>query len=151
MVIKARRGPLRHWNVQEKRRIVEETFLPGASVSVIARRHDVNSNMLFRWRREYQRGAFGPAPAAPKGPEFVSVGFIGDDGRLVQNSLDTNLEAEPRVSDRAATDTPKLSAASSSLTGRVELELPGRVRFTFDATLDDAALRRLVTIIKELA
>jgi hypothetical protein len=26
--------------------------VPGASVSIVARRHDVNSNQLFRWRRQ---------------------------------------------------------------------------------------------------
>jgi transposase len=35
-----------------KRQIVAETLAPGASVSVVARRHDVNSNQLFRWRRQ---------------------------------------------------------------------------------------------------
>jgi transposase len=32
--------------------MVAETQVPGASVSVVARRHDVNSNQLFRWRRQ---------------------------------------------------------------------------------------------------
>ena len=35
-----------------KRRIVAETHKPGASVSTVARRHDVNANQLFKWRRE---------------------------------------------------------------------------------------------------
>ena len=35
-----------------KRRMVAETLEPGASVSIVARRHDVNSNQLFRWRRQ---------------------------------------------------------------------------------------------------
>jgi transposase len=35
-----------------KRQIVVETQAPGASVSIVARRHDVNSNQLFRWRRQ---------------------------------------------------------------------------------------------------
>jgi transposase len=35
-----------------KRRIVAETLEPGASVSIVARRHDVNANQLFKWRRE---------------------------------------------------------------------------------------------------
>lgn len=38
--------------MEDKRRIVAETFEPGASVSVVARRHDLNANMLFTWRRE---------------------------------------------------------------------------------------------------
>src|SRR5207302_2951994 len=35
-----------------KRQMVAETQAPGASVSIVARRHDVNSNQLFRWRRQ---------------------------------------------------------------------------------------------------
>jgi transposase len=35
-----------------KRQMVAETEVPGASVSIVARRHDVNSNQLFRWRRQ---------------------------------------------------------------------------------------------------
>jgi transposase len=35
-----------------KRQIVAETEEPGASVSVVARRHDVNANQVFKWRRE---------------------------------------------------------------------------------------------------
>jgi len=31
---------------------VAETLEPGASVSIVARRHDVNANQLFKWRRE---------------------------------------------------------------------------------------------------
>jgi transposase len=32
--------------------MVAETQVPGASVSIVARGHDVNSNQLFRWRRQ---------------------------------------------------------------------------------------------------
>ena len=35
-----------------ERRIVSETLEPGSSVSIVARRHDVNANQLFKWRRE---------------------------------------------------------------------------------------------------
>jgi transposase len=42
----------RHWSEVLKRRMVAETREPGASVSIVARRHDVNANQLFKWRRE---------------------------------------------------------------------------------------------------
>ena len=42
-----------------KRKVVEASYRPGASVSLIAREHD-NANMVFRWRQQYQDGAFGP-------------------------------------------------------------------------------------------
>ena len=42
----------------ERRQIVEETMKPGASVSVVARAHDVNTNQVFHWRRQYRIGWF---------------------------------------------------------------------------------------------
>ena len=42
----------RLWTEALKRQIVAETIERGASVSIVARRHDVNANQLFKWRRE---------------------------------------------------------------------------------------------------
>ena len=56
-----------------KRQMVAETQAPGASVSIVARRHDVNSNQLFRWRRQLlpkaavESGAMMPVEIAPDG------------------------------------------------------------------------------------
>ena len=36
----------------EKRRIVAQTLIPGVSVSQVARRYDVNTNLVFTWRRD---------------------------------------------------------------------------------------------------
>lgn len=38
---------------------MEETMLPGASVSRVARRHDVNANQVFYWRKLYREGQLG--------------------------------------------------------------------------------------------
>ena len=43
-------------SLAEKRAIVAETRVPGASVAEVARRHGVNANLLFNWRRLQQRG-----------------------------------------------------------------------------------------------
>jgi transposase len=51
-----KRGRRRHWPLALKRQIVAETLAPGASASVVARRHDVNANQLFRWRRDWRDG-----------------------------------------------------------------------------------------------
>ena len=53
----------RHWTTEEKVRIVEETYLPGNSVSIVARRHGISANQLFTWRRLMARGAFTAAGA----------------------------------------------------------------------------------------
>jgi transposase len=56
-----------------KRQMVAETQAPGASVSIVARRHDVNSNQLFRWRRQLlpkasvESGAMVPVEIATDG------------------------------------------------------------------------------------
>src|SRR5437667_11475115 len=49
---------------QERRQIVEETLKPGASVSRVARAHDVNANQVFKWRRQYRDGRLGITPTA---------------------------------------------------------------------------------------
>jgi transposase-like protein len=48
--------PRRHRTVEEKILIVEESLRPGASAAQIARRHDINANLLFTWRRQHEQG-----------------------------------------------------------------------------------------------
>ena len=47
----------------EKRRIVEETLEPDASVARVARAHGVNANQVFHWRRQYRQGLLGEGKA----------------------------------------------------------------------------------------
>src|SRR5467141_2656754 len=49
--------------LEEKRRIVEETLVEGASVARIAGAHGVNANLVFNWRRLYQAGQLGGSRA----------------------------------------------------------------------------------------
>ena len=51
-----RSGPRRRRTEDEKRRIVEKTLQPGASVAIVARRHELNANVVFSWRRLFQKG-----------------------------------------------------------------------------------------------
>src|SRR5215469_6453761 len=61
----------RQYSEASKRQMVAETQVPGASMSIVARRHDVNSNQLFRWRRQLlpkaavESGAMLPVAVAP--------------------------------------------------------------------------------------
>lgn len=55
-----RTGRRPNFSLAFKRQVVEATLQSGASVSLIAREHDVNANLVFRWRHQYQEGAFGP-------------------------------------------------------------------------------------------
>jgi len=47
-----RRRRRRFWDDDEKRRIVAQTRFPGVSVSQVARRYDVNANLVFKWLRD---------------------------------------------------------------------------------------------------
>ncbi len=47
-------------SVEERRRIVEETLVPGVSVATVARAHGINANQVFGWRKLYQAGLLGP-------------------------------------------------------------------------------------------
>ena len=46
----------RRFSLAFKQRVVEETLEGGESVSVVTRRHDLNANLLFTWRRRYRQG-----------------------------------------------------------------------------------------------
>ncbi len=69
----------RRWPDALKRRIVAETLEPGASVSVVARRHDVNANQVFKWRRGFAVAAgdagLVPVRVAPASP-LAGTGLI---------------------------------------------------------------------------
>jgi transposase len=58
----------RRWSAAEKIRMVEETYQPDASVSLVGRRHGVGPNQLFTWRRLAAQGAL---TAAAAGEEVV--------------------------------------------------------------------------------
>ena len=60
----------RPWSVEKKRRIVDESLVVGASIAEVARRHDLNANQLFTWRRHFDveprdSDPNGPAPILP--------------------------------------------------------------------------------------
>ena len=58
MVTSGHRG---RYSDKFKREVVAETFVRGASVAGVARKHDLNSNMLFGWRKDPR---FLPAESA---------------------------------------------------------------------------------------
>ena len=46
----------RKWSAEEKRAIIQETYLPGMNISLTARKHDINPSQLFYWRRLMENG-----------------------------------------------------------------------------------------------
>jgi transposase len=60
----------RRWSAEEKAAMVQETWAPGMSVSLVARRHGIAPNQLFTWRRLYASGALSAVGA---GEEVVAA------------------------------------------------------------------------------
>ena len=59
-----------------KRRLAVEACEPGISVAKLALRYGLNTNMLFKWRREYRAGKFGVQSSGcqpPETPLFLPV------------------------------------------------------------------------------
>ena len=61
----------RRWSNEAKGRIVAESYMPGAVVSEVARRHDMSPQHLFAWRKAARAGLLTlPGDEAPM---FVPV------------------------------------------------------------------------------
>ncbi|MER8724809.1 transposase [Mesorhizobium sp. M1027] len=56
----ARPGPTQIVREETKRWL--SSYEPGASVSLVARRHDINANLLFTWRRQMGASALAASP-----------------------------------------------------------------------------------------
>jgi transposase len=61
----------RRRSVQEKIAIVQQSFEPGMTVSLVARQHGVAASQLFLWRKQYQEGSL---TAVAAGEQVVPAG-----------------------------------------------------------------------------
>ena len=106
----------RRRTIKERRDIVEETLVPGASVARVARRHDVNANQVFYWRKLFREGRLGIS----MNPQLLPV----------------KVEAE-QATEPAKRDVRTLSP------GTMEIEFPkGILRIT--GSVDVVALRAVL-------
>jgi transposase len=106
----------RRRTIKEKRDIVEETLVSGASVARVARKHDVNANQVFYWRKLFREGRLGIS----MNPQLLPV----------------KVEAEQ------ATEPVKRNVQTLS-SGTMEIEFPkGTLRIA--GSVDVAALRAVL-------
>jgi transposase len=68
----------RRWSIEQKQAIVAAAFEPGAVVRDVARRADVTSSLIYRWRRDLRAAANGFAQVllAPAGNGIAAPPFI---------------------------------------------------------------------------
>jgi transposase len=104
----------RHRSKQERREIAEESLQAGASVAVVARRHGVNANQVFHWRKLLREGRLD-VKAAP--------------GELMPVRVADVLEDSSRPVHQHS--------------GVIQIEL-GRVRIRLEGSVDPAVLRLIL-------
>jgi transposase len=113
----------RRWSIEEKLRIVGETFEPGASVGQVAARHDVYPGLLFTWRRQFRNGKFSPA----REPVFLPV--------------------ETAFHDLAGLQ-PKVEQLESRNPRHIEIELKDGSRVRVEDGVNLTTLRRVLSALR---
>jgi transposase len=119
-------GKRRRWPEALKRELVAATLEPGASVALVARRHDVNANMLFKWRRRFT--AVAPPSSVPLAG-LVPVQIVPDAPVISGSTVDTK------------------PAVDRSVAGSIELALSGGVRVRLMGAVDPAAVTAVVDAV----
>ncbi len=81
----------RRWSAAEKARIVEESLATETSVAEVARRHDIQPNLLHLWRRQARGGTLVGGRAAGRvagggGFSPVVVGLDGGGARVARSA-----------------------------------------------------------------
>jgi transposase len=104
----------RHRSKQERRQIAQESLQAGASVAVVARRHGVNANQVFHWRKLLGEGRLDVTPAPA---QLMPV-------RITE-----------MIEDR--------SGAVRQQAGIIQIEV-GRVRVRVEGSVDREALRMVL-------
>ena len=118
--------PRRRHALSEKRRMVELTFQPGASVAQVARANGVNANQLFGWRRAFERG------------ELVEP--VSGTTAL----LPVTVSAACESSSRRAAGQEQLSSS-----GSIHIEIPGRALISVESGADAELLRSILEILRK--
>lgn len=114
-------GRRRGWTDEDKVRIVEESLRGSRRAAATARRHGISRSLLTRWRREFR------------------FGLLRAEGQLGF----TPLRIAPDVSRPASAD-----GCSRTEQDRLEVVLMNGRRLVIGATIDLAALARLVQVLE---
>ncbi len=133
-------------SLDERKRIVEEALAPGASVAAVARRHELNANLIFKWIRRSREGwrdrrrepttEQARAGAAPEttAPAFVPVKLL-------------ELSAAPAQSPAEIGAKPTRETRRTGRRGAMEISLPNGAKVSLDADVDAEALRRVLSAL----
>jgi transposase len=127
----------RRWTLEEKQRIVAESYAGPRLVSATARRNGLSASQLFTWRRQAGDGRLSEADEVMR---FASAVIEDDDSPRSQPSLPENLEAAGRQA------LPQ--ACPTVARGRIEIMLARGHRVIVDNGVDTAVLARVIAVLE---
>lgn len=120
-------GARRRWTLDEKQRIVAESYDGSRLVSVTARRNGLSTSQLFTWRRLAREGRLGGDSA----PVLVPVEITSTPAPA------STVVAQPRPSP----------AKERAKVGIIEIELGG-CRVRVDRDVDTETLQRVLELLR---
>ena len=112
----------RRWSWTDKQQIVDETLVPGSSISAVARRYGLHPSQVFAWRKAVREGAIEEAGCGSLDCVFAPVVLTG-----------------------GSRGSPPSGAIGC---GRMEIVLISGRRIVVDASVDAAALGRIVNVLE---
>ena len=110
----------RRYSAEFRRQVVEQTFAPGVSVAKIAMDHRLNTNLVFKWRRDHLRQLAGHGQAPKMLPVMVEPSSMLD-GKPAQRVATSMIEIElaaGRIRLKGAVDVAALRAVIDLLSRR---------------------------------
>lgn len=120
----SKRRKRRIWSDGEKRAICGQTRVAGVSVSQVARRYDVNANLVFTWLRDAR---------------FAAAGTVADEPAIEPSGfLPVRIVDRPQGEDLALVPDP------TSVSGTIEIDVAGGHRLRIVGAYDPDALARLI-------
>lgn len=116
-------GSRRRWTLEEKQRIIAESYSVPCNVSATARRYGLGASQLYIWRQKSREGRL----SAPRDqPAFV-----------------------PALIDPGHGHNGKHTGAAASMTGRMEIVLSAHgARLIVGRDVDAEALMRVINVLE---
>ena len=132
-VVVARR---RQWTPEEKAALMAEVDAEGGRVSVVARRHGISKSLLYNWRSAWKAAAARPAAPTPAG-----ICSARRRRRRIRPELAGANDGRCRV--------PRgTGLALAERAGVIEIDLPDGVRVRVDSSVNEKALRRVLSALR---
>lgn len=139
------RAKRRSWSMAERQRIVEAALAPGTSVAGVARVHDVNANLVFKWIRRSREGwrdrrrALRRSPGADEGPSFVPVRLTAPEPAVLKDAA-----------GEGGAPTPRRDPPSAARLAAMEIRLPNGAQVRIEEGADREVLRLVLSTLSGL-